>query len=71
MKTPESRPRIPAATRHYHRYRAENRDGWSEWVDGKKKPAKSGRPGRRKWLLALVGVLGIAGLLGAFFFKVL
>ena len=71
MKTPESRPRIQSATRHYHRYRPENQDGWSDWVDGKKKPGKSGRGGRWKWLLALVGVLGIAVLLGALFFKVL
>jgi hypothetical protein len=71
MKTPDSRPRIQSATRHYHRYRPENQDGWNDWVGGKKKPAKSGRPGRWKWLLAVVGVIAIAGLLGVLFVKVL
>lgn len=71
MKTPDSRPRFQSATRHYHRYREENRDGWSDWVDGTKKPGKSKHPGRWKWLLAVSGVVALASLLGVIFLKVL
>lgn len=71
MKTPDSRPRFQSATRHYHRYREENQDGWNDWVGGKKKPVKSGRSGLWKRLLAVVGVLAVAALLGALFLNVL
>ena len=71
MKTPDSRPRTPSATRHYHRYREENRDGWSDWVDGTRKPGISTRSRRIKWSLAVGGVLGVAALLGVVFLKVL
>lgn len=71
MKTPDSRPRFQSATRHYHRYREENRDGWSNWVDGTKKAGKSKHPGRWKWLLAVVGGVALAAMLGAIFLKVL
>lgn len=71
MKTPDSRPRFQSATRHYHRYREENRDGWSDWVDGTKKTGPSHRGRRARWLLAIGGVLGVASLLGVVFLKVL
>lgn len=71
MKTPDSRPRNPSATRHYHRYRAESSDGWSTWVDGARKPGKPKRGDRWKWLLAAGGVVGLATLLGVVFLKVL
>jgi hypothetical protein len=54
MKTLQPRPRFHAATRHYHRYRADSRGGWEEWVD----PA--GKPGafrRALWIGSSVIVL--------------
>lgn len=71
MKTPDSRSRFQSATRHYHRYREENRDGWGDWVDGTRKSGKSKHPGRWKWLLAVSAVVGLAALLGVVFLKVL
>lgn len=71
MKTPDSRPRNPSATRHYHRYRAESRDDWSAWVDGARKPGKPKRGGPWKWLLAASGVLGLAALIAVVFLEVL
>lgn len=47
MKTPDSRPRFQAATRHYHRYREEN-SRWDDWIDPLKKPGRS----RRRWWIA-------------------
>ncbi len=64
MKTPDSRPRFKSATRHYHRYREENRDGWSSWIDGSK-PGPNGRGARRKWMLATLIGLGATGLIVA------
>jgi antibiotic biosynthesis monooxygenase (ABM) superfamily enzyme len=71
MKTPDSGPRFRSATRHYHRYREENREGWKNWVDGQSKPARFRRIGQWKWLIAIVGVLGVALLLVTVFFKVI
>ena len=71
MKTPDSSPRFRSATRHYHRYREENRDGWNKWVDGKGKPAGRRIGGRWKWFLGIGGAVAAAGLLGAVFFNVL
>lgn len=71
MKTPDSRPRIPSTTRHHHRYREENRNGWSDWVDGTRKPGKPKRGGGWKWLLAAGGAVGLATLLAVVFLKVL
>ena len=65
MKTPSSRPRFQSATRHYHRYREENPDGWSDWVEGSKKPRKPGGPGRKKWIVIAVLGTGVASLLAA------
>ena len=42
---------------HYHRYREENQDGWSEWISPSKKSA--GRKSRRWiWLAAAVAACG-------------
>lgn len=71
MKTPDSSPRFRSATRHYHRYREENRDGWNTWVDGKEKPARFKIGARLKWTMVIAGALGVAGLLGAVFVNVL
>jgi len=62
MKTPDSRPRFQSATRHYHRYREENRDGWKDWVEGSKSGSGS-RRGRRRWILATLIGLGATGLI--------
>ena len=64
MKTPDSRPRFQSATRHYHRYREENRDGWKDWIDGSKSGSGS-RRARRKWILATLIGLGATGLIVA------
>ena len=32
MKKPEAKPPFQSSTRHYHRYREDNRD-WNEWID--------------------------------------
>jgi hypothetical protein len=42
MKTPETRPRFQAATRHYHRHRTDSR-GWDDWIDPAKKPGSRQR----------------------------
>ena len=69
MKTPDSRPRFKSATRHYHRYREENRDGWSRWIDGSK-PGANGRGARRKWMLATLIGLGATGLIVAVVYSI-
>lgn len=69
MKTPDSRPRFKSATRHYHRYREENRDGWSRWIDGSK-PGPSDRGTRRKWMLATLIGLGATGLIAAVVYSI-
>lgn len=63
MKTPDSRPRFQAATRHYHRHHGGQRD-WNDWIDPVR---KSGRA-RFGWRLAGVLVFAAAavGLLFAF-----
>ena len=42
MKTLQTRPRFQAATRHYHRHRADQR-AWDDWVDPAGKPSTSRR----------------------------
>lgn len=69
MKTPDSRPRFKSATRHYHRYREENRDGWSRWIDGSKQ-GPNGRGTRRKWMLATLIGLGATGLIVAVVYSI-
>jgi hypothetical protein len=56
MKTPDSRPRFQSATRHYHRYREENRDGWSEWIT-QKPTARKGK--RWIWLTSATAICGL------------
>lgn len=45
MKTLQPRPRFQAATRHYHRYRADSRGEWENWIDPARKPGAF-----RRWL---------------------
>jgi hypothetical protein len=54
MKTLQPRPRFQAATRHYHRYRADSRGDWEDWVDPAKKP---GTFRRTLWIGSSVIVL--------------
>jgi hypothetical protein len=54
MKTLQPRPRFQAATRHYHRYRADSRGGWDDWIDPARKP---GALRRGLWIAASVIVL--------------
>lgn len=64
MKNPSSRQPFKSATRHYHRYREENRTGWNDWIDGRKTgPAPRGA--RWKWIVATLGGLCASGLIGA------
>ncbi len=64
MKTPSSRQPFKSATRHYHRYREENRSGWNDWIDGKK-PASAQRFARWKWVILTLGGICASGLIGA------
>ena len=63
MKTPDSRSRFQAPSRHYHRHQVDDTDeAWSRWIGGDKQVK---RPGRFKapllWVLAIMGFLGLLG----------
>ena len=66
MKTPDSRPRFQSATRHYHRYREDNRR-WDDWIDPTRKPGSK----RRALWLAVAGVLAASGVACLFVFELL
>jgi hypothetical protein len=66
MKTPETRSRFQTATRHYHRYRPDNR-GWEDWID---RPSKPSPWKRALWISATV-VLASAGVALLFVFDVI
>lgn len=68
MKTPDSRQPFKSATRHYHRYREENRSGWSDWVDGRKS-GTSPRSPRWKRIILTLGGLCASGLIGAIIYN--
>jgi hypothetical protein len=65
MKTPESRDRFQAPSRHYHRHRVEDPgEAWDRWIGGS--------PGKRRsrkirtvalWVLAAAAFLTVVGVM--------
>lgn len=59
MKTPRSRPRFQAPSRHYHRHRVEDPDPWNTWIGGSKKPEAGKGRKLAGWITALVIFSGL------------
>jgi hypothetical protein len=62
MKTPDSRVRFQAPSRHYHRHRVEDPEGaWNQWIGGHRPEPKPAHGIAKKiaWTLAIAAFGGL------------
>jgi hypothetical protein len=65
MKTPETRVRFQAPSRHYHRHRVDDAsEAWSRWIGGSTERKGSGSLRIvALWILAAVAFLAVLGVM--------
>lgn len=65
MKTPESRARFQAPSRHYHRHRVEDANqAWDRWIGDPTERKESGKfRVTMLWILVAAGFLAVLGVM--------
>lgn len=62
MKTPESRVRFQAPSRHYHRHRVEDEnEAWDRWIGDRTRKGKGKIQIVAVWILAVAAFLTVVG----------